>query len=158
MNSKKIPVGVMILVVVLMLGLLGAILDRVHKDVPVRPGDNYFIPVDELDVLVLSAQKGSLTAMRKLIYYFEQYEGNVDKARYWSIKAREHGDENEIRLYIFETLYDIRYSGMNLLERHKALADIHVVAKRLLKEHENLKNEELLLEVESEQVRLDKFD
>lgn len=158
MRIKKIPVGIVILSVVAVFGITEKVMDKVKNDAPMRPGDKYIIKKDELGVVILAAQSGDLPAMRKLIYYFEQYERNTDKAEYWSMKARQHGDENEIRLYVYEMLYKVRRTEINTLEKNKILNEAHDIAKKLLSNNKNSKNEQLIQEVESEQARLNKSD
>jgi hypothetical protein len=54
-----------------------------------------------LSAVIIAANGGDLPAIRRLIYYFEQYEGDFNKAKYWSARARAYGDEKELKLYAF---------------------------------------------------------
>lgn len=153
MNGKKIFTVLVAFASVAILGVAGALLVGDEQQSPRRPGSNFSIPKEELDAVLASADSGNLPAIRRLIYYFEQYEGDLEKAKYWSKRARAHGDESELKLYAFELLTQGQYYAKDAEQKNKILAEALVIAERVVASNRTAENERLVQQIKAEQSR-----
>ncbi|WP_093553185.1 hypothetical protein [Pseudoduganella namucuonensis] len=153
MNGKKIFTVLVTFASVVLLGVAGTSLIGDEQQGPRRPGSKFSIPKEELDAVLASADNGNLPAIRRLIYYFEQYEGDFEKAKYWSKRARAHGDENELKLYAFELLTHAQNYAKDAEQKSKILAEALVIAERVVASNRTAENERFVQQIKAEQSR-----
>lgn len=154
MDRKK-NLGVLVaLVASVVLGMTGMILVEGEQPSPRRPGSSFSIPEEELSSVLASANNDNLIAIRRLIYHFEQYKGDLETAKYWSARARAQGDENELKLYALELLTQAQYYAKDAEQKKKNLAEALVTAERMIAIDRSAENERLVQQIKYEQSRL----
>lgn len=124
----------------------------IHPDgrAEITPSSNYFIPNDELRDVMAAADKNELPAIRRLIDHWGGYVGDREQADAWKKRARELGDQFELRSYAYKLLSQARHSEQGVSAKRALLGTALAAAERVLSLEKTDENAALVREIRAE--------
>jgi hypothetical protein len=154
-STRSKFIGAVFLAIVGLLAYLSTNTTKQDESLEKTPSSNYFIPTDEMPKVLAAANHKDIDAIRKLIDHWGGYAGNLDQAEVWKQKAREAGDEFELRLYARKLLNQAREPGKDRNARRALLENALATAERASTVKKSASTSRIIVEIREELKKLD---